>query len=966
MQPAPIPQNEAERLAALRRYDILDTPPEADFDDFTRLASKICGTPIATISFIDAARQWFKSNIGAGAGETPRETSFCSHTILGSKVLEVPNTLEDERFRDSPLVTGATNVRFYAGAPLVTPDGANIGALCVIDKAPHHLTPEQREMLTILSRQVVHLLELRLAGRRIKWMNENLEQLVGKRTEELRESEDRFRQLAEQSSEVFWFVGLNPERVLHVSPAVEKIWGLTAERFRLYPRTWISSLHHDDGARVQGAFEDLLSGRSARFEMECRVIRPDRSTRWVVIVGTPIRDEYGQVIRVGGMAKDITERKQAEEDNADSLALLRATLDSTADGILTIGSDRQILSYNEAFVRMWRIPAELLAIRNDSLAIQCVLDQLQAPEQFLAKVYDLYEHPAAESFDVLEFKDGRIFERFSRPMMAEGHPAGRVWSFRDVTERRHAERQITEQAAFLDKAQDAILNCDLEGRVLFWNKGAERMYGLSKEEALGRRIVDVVCAAPASFARGFRTVLEMGEFSDETEHMTKDGRKLIVEVRRTLIRDDDGHPKSVLAIMTDISGRKKLEAQFMRAQRMESLGTLAGGIAHDLNNSLAPIVMVADLLRIRYPSETKLIDTVESSAKRGASMVRQLLTFAKGADGERLQVDSQRLLNEMAKIIGGTFPKNIQLRTSYAKGLHAVLGDTTQLHQVLLNLCVNARDAMPNGGTLTLDAENREIDAAYAKAIPDAKPGRYVVWRVTDTGTGIPPEVLEHLFEPFFSTKGPEKGTGLGLSTVIGIVRGHGGFIQIYSVPGEGSTFSIYLPADRPCDSCASAPPFPCSTVRGQGETILVVDDEVNVRQAVETVLTSLNFKVVTAANASEALIQVSERRSELRAVITDLHMPGIDGLTFTRVLKGMLPEVTIIVASGRLEEGERKQFRKLGITALLDKPFTQQKLQEALGSSTLAPAAPDDVKETEETEQPGSLGSVPVLAGTE
>jgi len=281
---------------------------------------------------------------------------------------------------------------------------------------------------------------------------------------------------------------------------------------------------------------------------------------------------------------------------------------------------------------------------------------------------------------------------------------------------------------------------------------------------------------------------------------------------------------------------------------------------------------------------------------------------------------------------------------------------------VLLNLCVNARDAMPNGGTLTLDAENREMDAAYAKAIPDAKPGRYVVWRVTDTGTGIPPEVMEHLFEPFFSTKGPERGTGLGLSTVIGIVKGHGGFIQIYSVPGEGSTFAVYLPADRSCDPCASIPPFAGSTLQGQGETILVVDDEVNVRQAVESVLMSLNFKVIAAANASEALIQVSERRPELRAVITDLHMPGIDGLTFTRVLKGMLPEVAVIVASGRLEERERRQFRELGITAFLEKPFTQQKLQEALRSNSLAPATPDEAEETEGTEQPGDPWSVPVL----
>jgi PAS domain S-box-containing protein len=832
MQPAPAPPNETERLAALRSYDILDTPAEAEFDDFTRLASQICGTPLATITLIDAARQWFKSSLGLEAGETPRDVSFCGHTILGSEVLEVPDALEDERFRDSPLVTGAPNVRFYAGAPLVTPDGVNIGALCVLDRTPHRLTPRQREMLTVLSRQVVRLLELRLAGRRIKWLNDNLEQLVARRTEEL--------------------------------------------------------------------------------------------------------------------ANDVTERTRAEENNVRSLAVLRATLDSTADGILTIGPDREILSHNETFVKMWGIPSDLLATKNDDLAIQYVLNQLQKPEDFLAKVFELYDRPLAESFDVLHFKDGRVFERFSRPMLAEGLPLGRVWSFRDISERRQAEDQIREQAAFLDNAREAILNCDFEGKVSYWNKGAERMYGWTKEEALGRKISAIISTAPGSFERNVATVLEKGEFADETEHLTRDQRKLTVEVRRTLIRDNEGQPKSMLAIITDITERKKIEAQFMRAQRMESLGALAGGIAHDLNNSLAPILMVVGLLRARCPNETKLIDTVESSAVRGAGMVRQLLTFAKGVEGERLLVKPQHLLREVAKIIEGTFPKNIQLRTFYAERLDAILGDATQLHQVLLNLCVNARDAMPNGGMLTLEAGNTEIDATYASAVQDAKPGRYVEWRITDTGTGIPPEILERIFEPFFTTKGPDKGTGLGLSTVIGIVRSHGGFVQVYSVPGQGSTFAIYLPAGKSRESHATAAPFPETTLRGQGETILVVDDEAVVRQAVRAVLTSLGFKVLLAANGTEALVQIAEKRAELRAVITDLHMPDMDGLALTRVLRSMLPEVGIIVASGRVEERERNQFKALGVAVLLDKPFTQKKLEESLRIIWGAPRAPGEAAEAE------------------
>jgi PAS domain S-box-containing protein len=684
MQPASIPANESERIAAVRRYDILDTDAEAVFDDFTRIASHICGTPMATISLIDTAREWFKSTVGLEATELPRELTFCAHAILGDGIFEVPNALEDERFRDNPFVVGDPNVRFYAGAPLVTPDGLNIGTLCVVDRMPHHLTPEQREALAVLSRQVVQLLELRLAGRRIKWMNENLEQLVAKRTEELRESEERFRQLAEQSSDVFWFVGLNPRRILYVSPAVEKIWGRPADQFYDDPRTWFSSIHPGDQERIRDSYQVALSSGATRFETEFRVIQPNGTVRWVANSGTPIRNSAGEIIRIGGMAKDITDRRQAE-------------------------------------------------------------------------------------------------------------------------------------------------------------------------------------------------------------------------------------------------------GQRLRAQRLESIGTLAGGIAHDLNNSLAPILMVTGMLRMKYPEDAEMIDNLELSAKRGADMVRQLLTFAKGVEGERLVVDPPRLLKEMARIIQGTFPKNIQLRTTCAKDLHSVRGDATQLHQVLLNLCVNARDAMPGGGTLTLEAENTTIDSAHALMVPDAKPGPYVLWRVTDTGTGIPPDILERIFEPFFSTKGPDQGTGLGLSTVIGIVKSHGGFVQIHSTPGQGSTFAVYLPAERSSAAEVSSRGKSKPDFTGHGETILVVDDEASVRQAARAVLSSLDFKVLTAANGAEALVQVAEKRAELRAVITDLHMPLLDGLAFVRMLKGTLPEAGIIVATGRMEEREANEFRALGVDVLLDKPFTQEALEEAL-----------------------------------
>lgn len=839
MQPAPIPENEAERLAALRRYDVLDTPSEPEFEDLTLIAAQICGTPIALISLIDAPRQWFKSRRGLDVPELPRETAFCTHAIQRGGLLEIPDALVDQRFHDNPLVTGDPHIRFYAGAPLVTPGGFSLGTLCVIDRVPRRLTPEQRDALAALGRQVVQQLELRherrreqernaeLARRaafqqavldsaaaaiisttvdgvitsfnrgaesllgyaaaevvgkftpgvfhdaaevsaraaeltdelgckivpgfdvfvarpragtpetrewtyvrkdgsrvpvflsvaamrdnageligflgvardiaerrraqealraseaRLRQMNDELERLVVERTGELHESEARFRQLAEQSSEVFWFVGLDPERLLYISPAIERIWGLPVERLSQHPRTWMESVHPDDRPRVRAAYDAAINGHSARFDAEYRIVRPDGSVRWVLDSGTTIRDAVGKVIRLGGIAKDITESKHA------------------------------------------------------------------------------------------------------------------------LTQR-------------------------------------------------------------------------------------------------------------------------------LRTQRLESIGTLAGGISHDLNNALAPILMGIELLRLQLPQAANILDTMEVSGRHAAGMVRQVLTFAKGIEGARVLIQPRHLLKEIVSLMQSTFPKNIEIEVVCPSHVDPVTGDATQLHQVLLNLCVNARDAMSRGGTLTLEVDTREIDATYASAA-SARPGRYVVWRVTDTGTGMPSEILERIFDPFFTTKGPDKGTGLGLSTVLGIVTSHGGFVRVYSTVGEGTTFTIHLPVAEAREAGSTSAANAKVAFRGNGETILVVDDDASVRQISRAVLTALDFSVLTAADATEAMVLVAQKRAGLRAVITDLHMPHMDGLTFVRVLKHMAPDAGIIVSSGRLMDSDAREFKALGVSALLEKPFTQDMLVTAL-----------------------------------
>ena len=346
-----------------------------------------------------------------------------------------------------------------------------------------------------------------------------------------------------------------------------------------------------------------------------------------------------------------------------------------------------------------------------------------------------------------------------------------------------AEAIIREQGALLDKAQDAIIVCNMKQLIIYWNQGAERIYGWSAAEVMGKDIRELLFHGdiPPEAKEAAKNMDDSDEWTGELPEFTKDGRTVVVQVRVTSIRDEHGHKKSLLIINTDITEKKNYETQLLRAQRMESLGTLAGGIAHDLNNALAPIIIGAELLKENKndAERDKILDMICTSANRGSGMVRQILNFARGSKQQTQQIPVRQLINEMVKIVRNTFPKSISISLRTGGRLWDVSGDATELHQIILNLCVNARDAMTQGGILTLHAENRTLNAGAKNLPSDMQPGDYVMLAVTDTGIGIPPEVLPRIFEPFFSTKTPDQGMGLGLSTVASIIKHHNGFIQV-------------------------------------------------------------------------------------------------------------------------------------------------------------------------------------------
>jgi PAS domain S-box-containing protein len=477
----------------------------------------------------------------------------------------------------------------------------------------------------------------------------------------------------------------------------------------------------------------------------------------------------------------------------------------------------------------------------------------------------------------------------------------------------------------------AIAFGKMDGRLIDVNPEFCAFFGYCRDEVIGcttRKLL--LWANPedreAAIAR-VRTEKTLRNY--ETKFRRKSGELCTALVSMELLQF--ANEAILLMTIVDIEERKVLEAQLHRKQRIESVGQIASGIAHDMNNILAPIMMSAPLLRMALSpvDKEKTLSMIETCAQRGAALVRQLMIFGRGIEGERRPVRPADIVAEVTKLAGQTFPRNIAIISNVPPNAWPVRGDTTQLQQVMLNLCVNARDAMPSGGTLTISTENVEIDAQYSALHPDSKPGRYVLIRVTDTGVGVAPENMERIFDPFFTTKEIGEGTGFGLSNVLGIVKSHRGFVRLNSTVGRGTTFEVHLPAspelkDVPLPESAAAP------TRGCGELIMVVDDEEQIRAALRETLERYNYKVVTAEDGVAATAIFADHK-EARLVVTDLDMPLMDGVNLSRVLRRMNPAVKIVISTGLSERhgtGKRKlELDALGVSAILTKPYTADKI---------------------------------------
>lgn len=513
-----------------------------------------------------------------------------------------------------------------------------------------------------------------------------------------------------------------------------------------------------------------------------------------------------------------------------------------------------------------------------------------------------------------------------------------------VIERKRAEEQIRQQAHLLEIAQDAIMVLDMSNNIVYWNKGAERVYGWTKEESIGANANRLYQGEGNAVDEMFHHVREKGTWFGELNQVTKDGKEVIVESRWSLVCDDLGKPTSILVIATDVSEQKKLEQQFLRAQRLESIGTLASGLAHDLNNVLAPIIMAIPLLKdkVHETQELEILETLENAARRGEGIVKQVLSFVRGVQGERVILQPKHLITELKSFLSETLPPSIRVQARYAKDLLPIQGDATQVYQILVNLAVNARDAMPEGGTLSVEVQNVELDEQTASAHLDAHPGRYIVVTMADTGSGMSPEVMNRIFDPFFTTKDPGKGTGLGLFTVMTIVKNHGGFMDVQSEVGKGTQFRVYFPAtDAPViRQGVTGLQIP----KGNGQCVLVVDDEESLNDLIQATLKSRDYRVLSAKDGTEALTLYMQHKDEIEVVLMDLLMPFLDGPTTVRTMQRINPDVRIVAMSGLLVDKEKRdELLSSAAIPFIQKPFSVEQLltviHETINKTALAQA---------------------------
>ena len=840
-------------------------------------------------------------------------------------------------------------------------------------------------------------------------------------------------------------------QITFANPQAEKILGLTKEAItqRTYnaPAWRITALDGGPFPDEELPFRRVMATLKPVTDIRHAIEWPDGRRVLLSINGAPLLDASGELEGAVFTVSDITEQLQAEAALRENEAKLAAILRSTDNGILVVSPQGKVISLNPRFAEMWRIPDKLLQTGGHEVLLRYVMDQLETPNEFLQKVQQLYQSDE-ESFDIIRFKDGRVFERYTNIVKHEEQRIGRLWSFRDVTERKQAEDRIRQLAAFpelnpnpvlefaadgsltyhnpaaqelvrrsgardlqelmppnsdqiireclasgrpclrlevrcgertiswsfypieqlgvvhayagditerkqaevaqarlataIEQAAEAVMIADTQGTLQYVNPAFEKVTGYSREEAIGRNPRFLKSGKhDTEFYQRLWAVLTRGEvWRGHFVNKRKDGTLYEEEATISPVRDAAGRIIHYVAVKRDVTREAQLEAQLLQAQKMEAIGRLAGGVAHDFNNILAVILMQTEFLLMSVDLSEGVRDGVQqvrTAAERAANLTRQLLLFSRRQVMQARDLDLNEVVTNLAKMLQRIIGEDVRLELHLHPTPLMTHADAGMLDQVLMNLAVNARDAMPKGGRLIIETTAREFSPEEAAALPDVKPGHYVGLRVSDTGCGIPPEILPRIFEPFFTTKEQGKGTGLGLATVFGIVKQHGGSIQVASELGRGTTFEVYIPA-LPSGSTQATAAESRTPPRGGTETILLVEDEPDVRQVTRVILEVHGYRVLEASDGHQALELWQQHRETIQLLFTDMVMPeGMSGRELSQRLRADRPQLKVLYTSGYSAELAGQELPPGA--SFLQKPCSAELLLETVRRCLDAPS---------------------------
>jgi PAS domain S-box-containing protein len=916
-------EKETARREDLQSYRILDTPPEQCFDDLARLACYICGTPIGLISFFDLDRQWFKARVGWDLQEIPRAISFCAHTLQQNNVLVVSDTLKElESFKTLPLATHG-GMRFYAGVPLISQAGYSLGTLCVMDSVPRALTEEQTCGLRQLAGQVMTQLELRrqlLGLQRLTEEDSSLQARGGS------EANDSYALATEYSPDA---ILITDERnnILFANRATLKIFGVQKEEVVGHQVALLMPAYSRQ-MELQ-ITKRYVETQSTNVSLEGIELRGRHKSGREVIVEISLSECLWGAKRVFiGVCRDITERKQREEDRARLAALVACSeemiISNDLNGIIT--------SWNKGAERLYGYSAEEAIGRPVSILVS-----EPASHEIAAIMNSLKRGKQVDNYGTVRVtKDGRCLD-ISLTISPIRDDAGKIVGFstvaHEITQLKQTQEALRESErrlqGIIGSAMDAIITVDTNQRIVVFNKSAEEIFHCSASEALGQLLEKFI---PERFRASHRQHVQKFSNTGVTARsmyspgtlfgIRADGEEFPIEA--TISQVNDNTEKLLTVILRDIGARVRMEAELRHAQKMEAVGQLAGGVAHEFNNFLGVILGYTELLTHEEGQSEVLrrnLAEIKAATQHAASLTRQLLMFSRKQVSQTEVLDLNQSVWEGHKLLRRLVPANIDIVPVLAPAAAWVKVDAGQVQQVLINLVINARDAMPEGGKIVIEISNIEIDTASASQHGDLPAGSYVDLSISDTGCGMNEEALGHIFEPFYTTKGPGKGTGLGLSTVYGIVKQSGGQITVQSATGKGTIFRIYLPKAQ-TELIKPENAIVRDARSGISGTILIVEDDTALRRLLCVCLENHHYDIVTAKDGTEALESFQRDPARFQLVLSDLMMPRMDGLELKKRIAALNPEMRFLFMSGYAEEileNDEKGWTRCGF---LQKPF--------------------------------------------